>query len=70
MHTIMKSKCLVQEAKRYLFYTDKTGKEIAYLLGFANPAHFSRYFKQYTGGNISDYKRMEAGGAITADRKS
>ena len=50
---------IVQEAKRYLFYTDKTGKEIAYLLGFTSPAHFSRYFKQYTGGNISDYKRME-----------
>jgi AraC family transcriptional regulator, transcriptional activator of pobA len=61
---------IVQEAKRYLFYTDKTGKEIAYLLGFANPAHFSRYFKQYTGSNISDYKRAEPGGAITGGRKS
>lgn len=50
---------IVQEAKRYLFYTDKTGKEIAYLLGFVSPAHFSRFFKQYTGGNISDYKRSE-----------
>jgi len=50
---------IVQEAKRYLFYTDKTGKEIAYSLGFTSPAHFSRYFKQYTGGNISDYKRAE-----------
>ena len=50
---------IVQEAKRYLFYTDKTAKEIAYLLGFASPAHFSRYFKQYTGGNISDYKKTE-----------
>jgi AraC family transcriptional activator of pobA len=50
---------IVQEAKRYLFYTDKTAKEIAYLLGFASPAHFSRYFKQYSGGNISDYKKAE-----------
>jgi AraC family transcriptional activator of pobA len=50
---------IVQEAKRYLFYTDKTAKEIAYLLGFASPAHFSRYFKQYSGGNISDYKKTE-----------
>ncbi|HEX9513045.1 MAG TPA: helix-turn-helix domain-containing protein [Puia sp.] len=50
---------IIQEAKRYLFYTDKAAKEIAYLLGFASPAHFSRYFKQYTGGNISDYKKTE-----------
>ncbi len=50
---------IVQEAKRYLFYTDKTAKEIAYILGFASPAHFSRYFKQYSGGNISDYKKAE-----------
>lgn len=47
---------IIQEAKRYLFYTDKTAKEIAYLLGFASPAHFSRYFKQHTGKSISIYK--------------
>lgn len=50
---------IIQEAKRYLFYTDKTAKEIAYLLGFTSPAHFSRYFKQYTGRNISDYKKTD-----------
>ena len=50
---------IVQEAKRYLFYTDKTAKEISYALGFASPAHFSRYFKQYSGGNISDYKNAD-----------
>lgn len=47
---------IVQEAKRYLYYTDKTAKEIAYLLGFASPAHFSRYFKQHTGKSTSLYK--------------
>ena len=47
---------VIQEAKRYLLYTDKTAKEIAYQLGFASPAHFSRYFKQHTGKNISGYK--------------
>lgn len=44
---------LILEAKRYLYYTDKTAKEIAYELGFANPAHFSRFFKLKTGTNIS-----------------
>ncbi|HEV2480493.1 MAG TPA: helix-turn-helix domain-containing protein [Puia sp.] len=47
---------IIQEAKRYLFYTDKSAKEIAYLLGFASPAHFSRYFKQHTGKNATNYK--------------
>src|SRR6185437_9589963 len=49
---------IIQEAKRYLFYTDKSAKEIAYLLGFASPAHFSRYFKQHTGKSASIYKMV------------
>jgi AraC-like DNA-binding protein len=48
---------IVQEARRYLFYTDKTAKEIAYSLGFASPAHFSRFFKNQTGANISSLQK-------------
>lgn len=47
---------LVLEAKRYLHYTDKSAKEIAYELGFESPAHFSRFFKQYAGTTISTFK--------------
>lgn len=47
---------IIQEAKRYTLYTDKTAKEIAFVLGFASPAHFSRYFKLHTGKSISIYK--------------
>lgn len=47
---------IVQEAKRYLLYTEKSAKEIAYLLGFVSPAHFSRYFKQHTGKSASIYR--------------
>lgn len=47
---------IVLEAKRYLHYTDKTAKEIAYELGFENPAHFSRFFKMYTGINVSGFR--------------
>lgn len=47
---------IILEAKRYLFYTDRSAKEIAYTLGFANPAHFSRFFKQYSGTSISDFR--------------
>ncbi|HAO05490.1 MAG TPA: helix-turn-helix domain-containing protein [Defluviitaleaceae bacterium] len=47
---------IILEAKRYLHYTDKTAKEIAYELGFESPAHFSRFFKMYTGTNISEFR--------------
>jgi len=47
---------LVLEAKRYLHYTEKSAKEIAYELGFENPAHFSKFFKLYAGSNTSVFK--------------
>ena len=37
------------EAKRLLLYTDKTVAEVAYETGFAETAHFSRFFKKETG---------------------
>ncbi|MGV3763377.1 helix-turn-helix domain-containing protein [Parapedobacter sp.] len=40
---------IVIEAKRYLHYSDKSAKEIAYELGFESPSHFNRFFKQHTG---------------------
>ena len=46
---------ILLEAKRYLHYTDKSAKEIAYELGFENPAHFSRFFKANAGINISAF---------------
>lgn len=47
------------EAKRYLHYTDKTAREIAYELGFENPEHFSRFFKTNTGKCISEFKKAD-----------
>jgi AraC-like DNA-binding protein len=44
------------EAKRLLQYTDKTSKEIAFELGFEDPANFSRFFKQQTGLPPGDFK--------------
>ena len=40
---------IITEAKRDLFYTNKTVKEIAYELGFEDPAYFTRFFKKATG---------------------
>lgn len=39
---------LALEAKRLMTFTDKQNQEIAYELGFNDPAHFSRFFKKMT----------------------
>ncbi|WP_343318330.1 helix-turn-helix domain-containing protein [Sphingobacterium multivorum] len=49
---------IILEAKRYLHYTEKSAKEIAYELGFESPAHFSRFFKKYSGTNVSAFKNL------------
>ncbi|GGH63812.1 AraC-like DNA-binding protein [Filimonas zeae] len=49
---------LVLEAKRYLHYTDKSAREIAWELGFESPAHFSRFFKTYAGANTSAFRNV------------
>lgn len=50
---------IIQEAQRYLHYTDKSAKEIAYTLGFVSPAHFSRFFRQQTGSSISEFRQQQ-----------
>ena len=40
---------LLLEAKRALTYTSMTVSEIAYLLGFVDPAHFSKFFSRLEG---------------------
>jgi AraC family transcriptional activator of pobA len=37
------------EAKRHLVYTSMSVREIAYALGFDDPAYFTRFFSQRTG---------------------
>ena len=43
------------EAKRKLLFADMTHKEIAYNLGFSNPANFSQFFKNCTGLSPSSF---------------
>lgn len=47
---------ILLEAKRYLYFTDKSAKEVADELGFTGVSHFSRFFKKGTGKNFSEYK--------------
>lgn len=44
------------EAKRLINYTDKQNQEIAFELGFNDPAHFSRFFKKMTQMTPSEYR--------------
>jgi AraC family transcriptional regulator, 4-hydroxyphenylacetate 3-monooxygenase operon regulatory protein len=44
------------ESKRLLFFTQKTTKEIAFELGFDDPAHFGKFFKNLTGYPPTEFK--------------
>src|SRR5690606_116156 len=47
---------IVMEAKRMLAYTDLTSKEIGYILGYGDPAYFSRLFLQKAGETPSGFR--------------
>ncbi|TDE18034.1 helix-turn-helix domain-containing protein [Dyadobacter psychrotolerans] len=47
---------IITEAKRYLYFTNKSAKEIACDLGFTSMAHFSRFFKLNAGINFSEFR--------------
>ncbi len=42
---------LLSEAKRLLYYTEKSMKEISIELGFKSQTHFSKFYKEYTNSN-------------------
>lgn len=49
---------ITTEAKRLLYFTDHSAKEIGYELGFSEPANFSAFFKKCTGFSPSQFKNM------------
>ncbi|HED10427.1 MAG TPA: helix-turn-helix domain-containing protein, partial [Caldithrix abyssi] len=52
---------ITTEAKRHLYFTEASAKEIAYRLGFSNPAHFSSFFKKCTGKSPSFFRKQNIG---------
>ncbi|EJL75649.1 helix-turn-helix domain-containing protein [Chryseobacterium populi] len=48
---------ILLEAKRLLFYTDKPVKEIAYDLGYEDPAYFNRLFTNKVGSTPANFKK-------------
>lgn len=53
---------IITEAKRQALDSNVSMKEIAYLLGFEDHSHFSKYFKNNSGMNFSSFKK----GLVTA----
>ncbi|MFG1378237.1 helix-turn-helix domain-containing protein [Xanthobacter autotrophicus] len=47
---------MVLEARRHLLYTSMTVSEIAFLLGFTDPAYFTRLFTRHVGQSPSAYR--------------
>ena len=48
------------EAKRSLIYTVQTISEIAYELGFTDPAYFTRFFRRLTGLSPKQFREKQA----------
>lgn len=53
---------ILLEAKRLLFYTDKPVKEIAYNLGYEDPAYFNRLFTNKIGNTPTNFKKNYTSG--------
>jgi AraC family transcriptional activator of pobA len=47
---------IVLEAKRLVFHTNSSVKEIAFELGFEDASYFNRFFKRLTGITPVEYK--------------
>lgn len=47
---------LILEARRLLFHTDNSLKEITFDLGFSDASYFNRFFKRETGITPADYR--------------
>ena len=50
---------IITEAKRLLYFSDLSNKEIGYELGFNEPANFSAFFKKHTQQSPSHFKKNE-----------
>ncbi len=48
---------LITEAKRQLLYSPHSATSISYMLGFRDPAYFSRFFKRATGESPVEFRK-------------
>jgi AraC family transcriptional activator of pobA len=57
-HDLLSAK-LIEEARRELVFSVASVKEIGLHLGFADPAHFSRFFLRETGETPRSWRMKE-----------
>jgi AraC family transcriptional activator of pobA len=50
---------IISQAKRDLVFTIMTAQEVAYTLGFADPAYFTRFFSRETGDTPRQFRERE-----------
>jgi AraC family transcriptional regulator, transcriptional activator of pobA len=50
---------LVLEAKRLLFHTEMSVKEIAYALNFDDPSYFTRFFRRHSGLSPHEFREQQ-----------
>jgi len=48
---------VIDETKKLLYSSSRSGKEIAFELGFDDPAYFSRFFRKYTGLTLKEFRQ-------------
>lgn len=47
---------IIIEAKRLLYHTNKSVKQVTYELGFEDPAYFTNFFKRHTGVSPVEFR--------------
>ena len=47
---------VIDETKKMLYSDSLSGKQIAFQLGFDDPAYFSRFFRKYTGQTLKEFR--------------
>ena len=50
---------LIEETQRELLFTPGSIKEVAFRLGFSDPAYFSRFFSRQTGMTPGAWREQE-----------
>lgn len=51
---------IILEAKRMVLFTGKSSKEVGFELGFEDPSHFSKFFKNNAGQSLQEFKESMA----------
>ena len=49
---------IILEAKRLLYHSEKTVKEIGYALNSDDPSHFAKFFKNHSGSTPEAFRQQ------------